>query len=395
MAFCGLGLPRFIVCSISLVIFVLTAAGCTKGSGSGQSSGKQRAKGPVDPAFQIPDVPAEGILEFVKALEKKQPSPKQREAAMEYHRKFQDALEEASDKILAQKDVSDEILAEAVRMKMIPVIQDAFSQLSAPGADPTAGRLAIDTYERLHRDPRKAVANAAQNYLIAARAVNLPFMADVERDRLVDEAIVRVRTEKGTIQSASDINLLVMLMPNEAQRPIVDSMIERTISVLEELGDEQSKSIAETFRVKLNRLRLPGGTIELSGKMLDGSDFDWESYRGKVVLIDFWATWCGPCVAELPHVVETYKQYHARGFEIVGISLDHERTKLEAFLERSPLPWPTMFSDPEEKTGAQAIAAKYDISQIPTCILVNRDGKVISTEARGPVLQNLLKTLFD
>jgi thiol-disulfide isomerase/thioredoxin len=139
------------------------------------------------------------------------------------------------------------------------------------------------------------------------------------------------------------------------------------------------------------RMDLVGNEMEIKGTLLDGSAFDWASYRGKVVLIDFWATWCGPCRVELPNVKKSFDQYHDQGFDVVGISLDRRRDDLEKFLATEKLPWVTLY----EGDGVRNPNAEYyGIMGIPTVVLVGRDGKVVSLNARGPELGRLLRELI-
>ncbi|RIK84189.1 MAG: hypothetical protein DCC68_02025 [Planctomycetota bacterium] len=157
--------------------------------------------------------------------------------------------------------------------------------------------------------------------------------------------------------------------------------------------NEDLKPIVESMAGTLRRMNLLGNEIEIKGKLVDGSDFDWKAYsKGKVVLVDFWATWCGPCIGELPNVKKNYEKYHAKGFEIVGISLDTDRKKLEAFLEKEGTKWAQLFED--EAGWKHPVAVHYGISGIPTVILVDQQGKVVSLNARGPELGKLLEKLL-
>jgi thiol-disulfide isomerase/thioredoxin len=126
--------------------------------------------------------------------------------------------------------------------------------------------------------------------------------------------------------------------------------------------------------------------VDMKFTALDGSAFDMEKYRGKVVLIDFWATWCVPCVEELPNVKACYEKYHDKGFEVVGISLDREgdRGKLADFVKKHGIAWPQFF-DGKEKDNVFAL--KYGIRGIPAVLLLDREGKIVETEARGPDLE--------
>ena len=114
------------------------------------------------------------------------------------------------------------------------------------------------------------------------------------------------------------------------------------------------------------------------------------------MVLDFYATWCGPCRAEFPNVIANYEKYHDKGFDVIGINLDDEKSTVEAFLDKKKLPWKTLVNDQPGETGSNnLLARRYGISTIPTVILVDREGKVISLDASGPKLGELLAEQFD
>jgi thiol-disulfide isomerase/thioredoxin len=134
---------------------------------------------------------------------------------------------------------------------------------------------------------------------------------------------------------------------------------------------------------------------DLVGEDLDGKPMKLSDYRGKVVLVDFWATWCGPCRAEVPNLLEMYEGYHGKGFEVLGVSLDQTPEDANSYVEEMKIPWPSIFPKAEKDRGwNHPLADYYGITGIPTAILVGKDGKVVHMEARGPVLREQLQELL-
>ena len=140
-----------------------------------------------------------------------------------------------------------------------------------------------------------------------------------------------------------------------------------------------SKSEATESSTSSTSAAEEGAVLELSFTAVDGTQVDLKNYRGKVVLVDFWATWCGPCVGEIPHVLEAYKKYHSQGFEVIGISLDKDKGKLTSFLAEKGMTWPQYF---DGKGWNNEISKKHGINGIPAMWLIDKQGRVASKNAR-------------
>ncbi len=119
-------------------------------------------------------------------------------------------------------------------------------------------------------------------------------------------------------------------------------------------------------------------------KDLAGKPMSIANYKGKVVLVDFWATWCGPCVGELPNVIKTYEKHHGQGFEIVGISLDSDESKLKSFIKDKNMTWQQFF---DGKGWGNKLSTKYGVNSIPATYLLDGEGKIIGKNLRGEALE--------
>lgn len=121
---------------------------------------------------------------------------------------------------------------------------------------------------------------------------------------------------------------------------------------------------------------------------IEGNRITLSDYKGKVVLLDFWASWCPPCEREVPYMKEVYNKYRKEGFEIIGVSLDTDKDDLRAFLKKNDIKWTQVFTGQGWYTP---LVVHYSVGEIPEIWLIGKDGKLITKEARGEYLEPLVK----
>ncbi len=168
----------------------------------------------------------------------------------------------------------------------------------------------------------------------------------------------------------------------------------KAAAALEKLSKSDVKEIAQIAEKKLAQIKvlldLQKSPLEMKFTAIDSREVDLEKLRGKVVLVDFWATWCGPCVAGLPEVIELNEKYHDKGLEVIGISFDSNKDRLEKFVEDKKMAWPQYF---DGKQWENVYGRKYGIDAIPCMWLIGKDGKVIDFDARQDLPKKLAKLL--
>lgn len=147
-------------------------------------------------------------------------------------------------------------------------------------------------------------------------------------------------------------------------------------------------AVGEDVGEALARIPNEGNFPPEIGSDTAGRAVVWSEYRGKVVLVDFWATWCAPCAKEMPAVKAAYEKYRAQGFEIVGVSLDKDAARMAQFIQQQQLAWRQVC---DGQSWNSPIVKRWQVEGIPATFLVGKDGKIVRTNLRGAMLEKAIK----
>jgi thiol-disulfide isomerase/thioredoxin len=297
------------------------------------------------------------------------------------------AIAEASDKILSG-EATDEQTIDAIEWKV-----EVLNVRAARLEDRSAPAAIEELLSRYMQDSRSKVAAAARRIDLSRQLGKWDRLDVAGRQALVEDLVAHFMVPEVDPSHLPLVMQFGDMLSDTPDSKLAATAFDQIVPSLKALDNPEIQAQLPLLEGIARRLKLPGNKIELEGTFLDGTPLDWQSYRGKVVLVDFWATDCGPCMAEMPNILNNYQAYHEKGFDVLAISLDVDRQQVEEHMQR--LPWMTLFSEIQEPAGwDHPMASQYGITAIPRAILVDTEGIVVDMNARGRRLGQALQKLL-
>ncbi|MFO0816321.1 MAG: redoxin family protein [Pirellulales bacterium] len=359
-----------------------TKAPAANAASNAQANGAPAAGGPklpdVNPYAPRADLKPLELIDFMERMLDKPKSIRGRPG-------FSEAIVIAADRLLANPEVTDRFKLIAITNK-IEVLH-----AKAVEGDAKADEQLSALIDSLEKDERPSIAKSVRFLALERKTQKMDSEVEADVVKLLGELkqfYTDEKLEAKHLRMASNTVRLINKIANADTRE----------KYFAEFGGMFAKSADRTLARYGKKLATPpessesdlvGKELELAGRTLGGEDFQWEKYRGKVVLVDFWATWCGPCIREMPNVKALHEKYSARGFDIVGISLDQDLDALAEFNNQHKLPWTTLAGEEN-----QELAKRYGVRGIPTMMLVDKQGKVVGVAHRVQELADKIEQLL-
>jgi thiol-disulfide isomerase/thioredoxin len=175
-----------------------------------------------------------------------------------------------------------------------------------------------------------------------------------------------------------------------------DEVALKAVTVIRKvLTSDAAKGIAAELDPQGALRELLDKPLVVAGRTTAGKTLSTADWKGRVVLVDFWATWCGPCNAEIPRVKELYKTYHAKGFEIVGVDCDADDDAVNSFTKEKEMPWTQLREESQTDEPWHPLAKQWGVGGIPTMFLIDKKGTLRFVDAREGTAEKIEKLLAE
>lgn len=252
--------------------------------------------------------------------------------------------------------------------------------------------ISTELLKQLRRDD-PAYAQAEIDTIIASVAL-MAFFTEDEQVDVVDQVKTYLNGRKTlSIQDIQAGMMAAGMLELQPYKEPAKEIYQLLDGLLTEDTREEMQSLRLNLQASVRRLEMLGNKFEFDALDIDGNRIRTEDFAGKFVIVDLFATWCQPCLAELPLIISHFEKYKDRGLAVIGISLDEDLTVLRKHLQDNPLPWPVIHDGAEDPL--QRLSLKYGVNALPTVLLLNKEGTVVSLEARQSELNRLMQMLFE
>lgn len=283
-------------------------------------------------------------------------------------------------------------------------LMQAIEALSKHEADDAALQLAQKIEEAFRENAEPQIALSAWELHASRLKETNEIGALLQSDSKEDQDPVRARAAIDALMTkipspwTAFFLVQIAIKVEYSGRPyIAKELIEVAETQIKNLKDPEAQAELERnckqFRSRFEILNKPLNLSELIDTA--GKPVDLDRYKGKVVLVDFWATWCGPCLQEIPNIEEAFAAYNKGGFEVIGVNLDEDRSTLDKFLASKKLLWSTYVSSKPDAIGFETpLAKEIGISAIPFIAIIGKDGNVAGIHIRGRKIQEKIVELL-
>lgn len=257
-----------------------------------------------------------------------------------------------------------------------------------------------------------AIRDASKQLMVVLKDKNLPRYKQAQLDSMsaslllatffgedarakVVEQLKQMLKERETL-SIEDVQMATFaaanleLNPNKKDARDIYSLLDE---MLADDKREEMQSLRINLQSSIRRIDLLGNKFEIEYKDINNKVVKTEDFAGKFVIVDFFASWCQPCLSEVPRLKKHAAKYKDKGLEVLAISLDDTREALDEYLSGAELPWQVIHDNTENPLDR--LQLKFGIAALPTVLLLNKEGTVISLEARGAELDRLMEMIFE